>query len=106
MQNSRSIYNLIKSSNQTDSYGNNYPDFLTLPLNKFVYKYTPTQVIITQNNINRFDLFIYSYYGTVDYQDIILFLNGINSIHSLIAGQTLNLPNIIDLTNFYVKNII
>jgi hypothetical protein len=98
----RTKYLVIKNSTvNADSLGNFYPDVLTFPVSKFIYNDVPAQVTLTQGDIARFDIFIYTYYGISDYQDLILSLNGIPSVHELYVGQILKLPSTNDINIFY-----
>lgn len=88
----------------TDNDGQTYPDCLSVPLNKFRYQKNPSSVRLTQVDIDRFDLFINAKYTSLNYIDIILWLNNIGSVRELEAGTWLTLPDKSDLDTFYIKN--
>lgn len=98
----RNRYNLMTTT--TDNDGKTYPDCLSLPLDKFRYRKNPSSVRITQVDIDRFDLFIFGKYASLDYIDVILWLNNVGSIRELEAGAWLTLPDKSDLDTFHVKN--
>jgi hypothetical protein len=101
----KSKYLTIKNSTETDSTGNYYPDIMTFPINKFLYNDIPLKVIITAMDIQRFDYFVFQFYNTSDYTDIILWLNNKSSVHELITGEELILPTPEDMDKFYMENI-
>lgn len=49
-------------------------------------------------------LISYHYYGTVDYEDIILLINNIENIFEVPVGSAIKIPKIDDLKNFILKN--
>jgi len=98
----RNRYNLMTTT--TDNDGTVYPDCLFIPLNSFRPQKNASLVRLTQVDIDRFDLYLFSKYNSLDYMDIILWLNGVGSIRELSAGDFLNLPAKSDLDSFYIKN--
>lgn len=102
----RNKYLTIKESSTVfDSLGNAYPDIMTFPINNFIYTAIPLKVILTSFDIDRFDLFSYNYYSTSDYTDILLWLNNIDSVHSLVEGQEFIVPELADINRFYLDNL-
>jgi len=100
----KSRYSLMKPSSVVfDSLGNAYPDVCTYPINKFIYSDIPLRVILTSGDIERFDFFCNSKYGTSDYTDLLLRLNNIPSIHDLTVGQEFILPTITDINAIFLK---
>lgn len=90
----------------TDSQGLYYPDVMTFPVNRFKWNSTPEVVTLTQNQIDRMDIFMYDYYGVSQYDDIILHLNNIEFKEDLTAGDKLLMPNKEDLEDFFLTYII
>lgn len=99
----KNIFLTIKDSAVTDTYGNFYPDIMTFPILKFEYIDTPLKIVISSMDIERFDLFIYRYYSTSDYTDIVLWLNNYGTVHDLVPGIELSLPSTSDINKFYTK---
>lgn len=94
-----------ESETQKDSSGNKYPDILTYPLDKFIFNYAPTPYILTDNDIERFDILIYKIYGDSYYDDLVLYVNKIQFKHDLQSGQEILLPDIKDIESFYLSNL-
>jgi len=101
----KSMYLTIKASDQVDTFGNQYPDIMTFPVNSFRYYNNPLVVTLTSADCFRFDLLVYAYYKTSDYTDLILWLNNLSSVHDLVAGNELTLPDPDDITKFYLTNV-
>jgi len=103
----RHIYLTIKDNTSTkDEFDNFFPDIMTFPINKFRYTRTPTEVVLTQQNIDRMDLFMFDFYNITDYDDIILWLNNIEFKEQLASGDKFLLPDKKDLERFYIDFII
>jgi len=98
-------YFLMNESIITDHFGNKYPNLFTFPLNKFRITKSPQKYVLTSNDIDRFDLLISSYYGTSDYDDIVLIYNNINLIYERNPGDIIYLPDPYDIEMFYRNNI-
>lgn len=94
----------MTSGISTDSANQAYPDPLTLPLSKFEYKDEVKPHVLTQVEIDRFDLFLYAEYGNCYYGDIVLLLNRKGSVHEFLPGDTISLPTKDDIDKFYIKN--
>jgi len=88
----------------TDEYGNKYVDIMAFHIENFEYTMPPTPHIIKQNEIDRFDLFIATIYGKMDYMDIILWLNNQEYVSRINNGDTFYLPSKTDLDIFYSRN--
>jgi len=88
----------------TDYDGQTYPDCLSLPLQKFRYQKNPSSTRLTQVDIDRFDIYIFNQYNSMNYMDIILWLNNIGSLRELVPGMWITLPDKSDLDTFYIKN--
>jgi hypothetical protein len=88
----------------TDNNGTVYPDCLSVPLTAFRAQKNSLLVRLTQVDIDRFDLFIDKKYHSLDYIDIILWLNNIGSMRELAAGEYIGIPAKSDLDTFFIKN--
>lgn len=97
-------YTLMNESNVVDTFGNPFPDLFTFPLEKFKITKATQKYVLTSNDIDRFDLLISAYYGTADYDDIVLIFNQINLIYEKSPGDVIYLPDIYDIETFYRSN--
>jgi len=88
-----------------DNLGNSYPDIMTFPINTFAYTGIPVKVFLSEADCNRFDIFVFNYYGTSDYTDILLWLNNKASVHDLNSADEFTLPETSDLNRYYLDNI-
>lgn len=59
---------------------------------------------ITYNEIIKPYLISYTYFNTVDYEDILMFLNNIDDPWALVPGSELWIPTIGELKNFLSLN--
>lgn len=98
-------YLTMKASSQVDSQGNAYPDVVSNPIDTFEIVDIPEVHIIRKQDIMRIDLLMYEKYRYAYYDDIILNLNGIGSVHLLEPGDTIFLPSKRDLDNYFSKNL-
>jgi len=99
----RNRYQLLKESSQTNSKGNPYPDIMSFPIEKFSYTGTTREYYLTQTDIDRIDILCYREYGVTYYDDIILWLNNIDSLHNVAPGTKISLPSKKDLDRFMIK---
>lgn len=100
----RSIYELMSDAEEDrGEFDNLFPDSMTLQINKFRTNYTPLEYVITQGDVDRFDLLIYRAYGISDYTDIVLWYNNIGFKEDLEVGQTILLPDLKDINTFYIR---
>lgn len=88
---------------QLQDDGKEYPECLSLPLDKFTLKDPLEQVLIKQENFYRPDLFFSDMRGTNNLEDVILWLNDVSSRRELFPGTQLNLPSNDDVTAFYIR---
>lgn len=99
-------YDLMDDSTYyQDEFGNYYSDPLSFPIKDFEETSEPEEVILSQVDIDRFDLFIYRKYGNVTYENFILWYNNIEYISRLEPGDTVLLPLSTDIENFFRRNI-
>lgn len=100
----KSRYVVMKESKVTNNKGENYPDIVSFPIKNFKFNDPLKEVMITQTYKERFYLLCYEAYGTTEYDDIILWLNGISTIHNVVPGETILLPSKRDLKKFLIEN--
>lgn len=98
-------YFTMVDSSETDNKGQNYPDVMTFPINRFQYSAIPIEITINQFVKEKLPVYLYTVYSTVDYDDIILWLNNKESSNELIIGEKLILPDKRDIDAFYLKFI-
>lgn len=99
----RNRYQLMTAGVTLDGNKDAFPDPLTLPLTEFEFTSPMKKHVLTQVEIDRFDLFLYGEYQNCYYGDIVLFLNKRGSVHEFAPGDTIELPSRIDLEKFYIK---
>lgn len=100
----RSRYDVMTNGQQKNEQGHFYPDVLSLPMKKFYINYPMKEIMITQRMKDRFYLVCYENYGTSEYDDLVLWKNGIPSVHDLIIGETIFLPDRRDIEKFLIEN--
>jgi len=59
---------------------------------------------ITVNEIFKPYLISYAYYGTIEYEDLILLLNNIQDPFEVVPEQTIYIPKLEDLKSFILAN--
>jgi hypothetical protein len=99
----RSRYDLMTESCEVADDGTKYRDICSAPLRKFVFSEAPTDYYLTEKDIERIDLLVYRYYGVCEFDDILLWLNGISNIYDCEAGDKILIPAKADMENFYYK---
>ena len=100
----KSKYSTIASSSvYTDASGNFYPDIFTFPINNIVLNDKPLKYYLEQQDIERFDILMANYYGSSDYDQIILWLNKIGHIADQSVGTEIYLPSKNDLDTFLLN---
>jgi hypothetical protein len=100
----RTRYIVMKSSEQTNTKGIAYPDVLTLPFKKMIFKDSLKKVQINQIYKEKFYLLCYEEYGVTYYDDIVLWINGISSTHAITPGEYVYLPSKEDIERFLVDH--
>lgn len=99
----RNRYKLMKESEVKNSKEKAFPDVMTFPLNKFRTNSRPKEHILSKSDIERFDLLIYRYYRLPDYDDFVLWYNGVGDVRSLEPGDVLKMPSKRDIERFYSR---
>ncbi len=92
-------------SNEIDSHGEKYYDLLSYPINKFKYSRIGEEAVIDQLATCKFPVYLFNYYGTTDYDDIILYLNNLSTKYNMITSEKILLPEKVDIDNFYLQYI-
>lgn len=100
----RNRYLLMKESSVSNSDGINYPDPISFPMKKLKITEDPLEYTIRDMDLDRIDLVMFRAYGTSYYDDIILWYNKIATLADLEPGDTLLLPTLSDLENFFLRN--
>ena len=98
-------YDLMNFSEEVDELGNQYPDIMTYPLNRFRPIYSQYERLMPKTDIDRFDLFTYYFYNTANLDDFLLWYNDNPTINLVEIGDTLNVPDRRDVEKFYLDNI-
>jgi len=93
-------YDLYKTSGSKDIDGENWADPLSISYDDFEITNPAIFTKITYAGKRRFWLFIYNYYGTADFFDIILSLNNIEFTEDIDDLTGIFLPDYDDLLNF------
>lgn len=103
----KSKYDLMKNSDYTDVWGNNYPDLATYEFEKLIYNTKPSSYKLNYKDTQRFFDCVYEFYGSFDfYDDILLWANDILNIIDDEENfeKTIRLPSKNDIDNFYLNN--
>lgn len=100
----RSRYDLADDSDTRSSNGSFYKDILTIPLDKFKYNSAPYEHQLTMIDIKRLDIMISNLYGVTEFDDLLLWINGIADPTTLSIGDTLSVPTKSDMEIFYYNS--
>jgi len=88
----------------TDEDGQFYPDIMLFPFERFRVTIPLTKHIMGQLDIERFDLLMYRFYGSTQYDDLVMWYNNIEYISRISIGDTIYLPAKEDIEKFYTEN--
>jgi len=99
----RSRYDYIQPSLQTDIDNEQFPDPLTLRYSSFLATEPMTPVELTQRDILFFWWKTAEVYGSAEYDDIVLTLNGIAHRNELQEGQVILFPTRADIERSYSR---
>ena len=100
----RSRYDLMQLSTQRSTKDTYFSDIMTFPIRNFKFTDIPDEYYLTQKDIERIDLLMYRVYGSAQYDDIILWLNGISNFFNITAGTKIFLPSRKDIEQFFLNN--
>lgn len=96
-------YLFMRPGSVLDEDGTAFPDPLTLNINNFKATETPQAVELTESEICYFWKIPYSIYGTPEFDDMILTLNGVPHRNQLEPEDIIYIPKKDDiLTSFSV----
>lgn len=86
-----------------DEDGSPFPDPLTLNYNDFIAKSAMTPVELTDNDIKQFWRTTHKVYGSAEYDDIVLTLNGVPHQNFLQEDQVIYFPEVDDIESSFSK---
>ena len=92
------LYSILETNNGVDIF-----DSQTVDWSKFDYTNGWTIHNVSKDELLRFYLISASYYGTVEYEDVLLLLNNIVDPFEMVIGSEIKIPKIEDLKNFIYK---
>lgn len=95
-----------KSETEKDSNGNLWPDPLTIPIENFETTALPIIYDLSSIDLQRIDFFVASYYGTPEYDDILLWYNNIPWVFDASVGDSIDLFLKKDIESFYAENTV
>lgn len=96
-----SRYDMMPTGATIDSQdGQAYPDTLQINYNNFKYRQPPYKVVPNDQLQNAPYIFTNSYYGTTDYDDVILNINGVLQLSLLYNNTVIQFPTKSDLITF------
>jgi len=79
-------------------------DSTSVDWSKFEWNYGYTKHYISKEEIAKPYLISYSYYGAINYEDIILLVNNISNIFEVVIGSEIKIPDIRDIKTFVLKH--
>ena len=99
----RSRYDTMQlSETERDSVnGERYFDPCTFPIESFSFNFPSVKYALNQYDIHRIDLAMATYYGTPNYDDIVLWLSDVPFIYDAEIGEEIELPRRPDVEQFY-----
>jgi len=100
----RSRYDLAEDSTTRVSDGTFYPDIFTVPIKKFRYTESPTEHFITEKDLERPDIMMFTEYGMSELDDLLFWINDIGFMSDESTYKKIFFPTKVDLENFYYKN--
>jgi hypothetical protein len=107
INNSLNRYLFMQNSSITDDSGNFYPDLCTFRIENFDYKRKPSEEVLKQNFVYRFDILTYELYESFDlYDELLLWLNDILELNNTSIGKKIFAPDKQDMDDFYLNNIV
>lgn len=93
-------YHLMENSTTTSNQDTFYKDVLSANFLNIENEFNPSQHELIQSEVKRFDLFIFSIYGSMKYMDLILELNNIEHRSVLYPGYIIFIPSKSELDSF------
>jgi len=95
---------MLYSETEKDPVGGYWPDPLTFPVEKFKKTSLAIEYNLSSVDIQRIDALVSGYYGTPEFDDLLLWLNDEPFIYDTEPGTVFQLPLKKDLESFYAKN--
>ena len=92
------VKSAVVKDTATDEF---YPDPMTLPIDLFSFSNAVVEYQMDQNDIDRSDLMMSTYYGIAEGDDIILWLSDLPFIYDEAKGVTIELPRKRDIDKFF-----
>ena len=92
------IYKQFQTSDGTYIY-----DSTSVSWSKFDWANGYIKHYIASDEIAKPYLISYAYYGTIDYEDVLLLINNIANIFEVVPGMEIKIPFITDIKNFILK---
>lgn len=103
----KSKYLTIKPSTvYADDKGDFFPDIFSFPISKLKVSTILQKYTLTKNDIDRFDVLMYRFYGMCDYSDLVLWYNQIADLSECEPGRVIYLLPKQDIETFYRENIL
>lgn len=99
----KSRYGLMERSNTKAQDETFYPDVCTFPIQKFKLTSNPKEYAVTSIEVQRPDLIVWFNYDLNEFDDILLWLNGISDVRNMIAGDIILIPTRTDMEDFYLR---
>ena len=93
------IYTILQDQDGMAIYNPNSVDWTLFRWEDGYYKH-----ILSKSEILKPYMISYAYYGTTDYEDLILLLNNIDDVFNLIPGTEIYVPTLQNLKNFIINN--
>lgn len=93
---------MIKSKEVRDEETKDfYYDPMSFPIEQLNFTQVPVEYEVTATDIHRVDLLIYRYYGSVEFDDLLLWVNDVPFAYDMQEGDVLRFPGKRDLESFY-----
>lgn len=100
----RSRYDVMRTSIVKDTDGQNFPDPISFPANRFYTDDNTIKINISKINIISPYKLMAQIYGEAEYDDILFWLNNVCFIPDLEEGFEIEIPSKFALENFILKN--
>lgn len=93
------VYNVLQDDSNVTIYDSRSLNWSTFKFSSKFKRHT-----LTKDEILRPYLVSANYYGTIDYEDILLILNNIEDIFDVIAGTEIIIPDKQEIDDFILAN--
>ena len=92
------IYSILETSDGVDILDSQDVDWSSFEFTNGYYTHH-----VTEHECLRFYLISSAYYGTVDYEDILLLVNNIEDPFEMVIGSEIKIPKLQDIKSFIYK---